>query len=152
MKLTLKANEQHQQRRKKQKNIMPAILIEVRKDYNEEEGTKIIDAVHSAMVTAFQIPPEDRTIRLLVHPPHRFAVSPIKTKPELYTLISVDAFSGRSIDAKRKLFSEIAKNLFELGIPKDHILIVIRDSKKESWGVQGGQSGYDVDLGFKVEV
>lgn len=131
---------------------MPAILIEVRKDYNEEEGAKIIDAVHSAMVTAFQIPIEDRTIRLLVHPPHRFAVSPAKTKPELYTLISIDAFAGRSIEAKRKLFSEITKNLSDLGIPKDHILIVVRDSKKESWGVQGGQSGYDVDLGFNIEV
>jgi phenylpyruvate tautomerase PptA (4-oxalocrotonate tautomerase family) len=131
---------------------MPAILIELRKDYNEEEGIKLINAVHSAMVTAFQIPTEDRTIRLLVHPPYRFAVSPTKTKPELYTLISVDAFSGRSIDAKRNLFREIVKNLSELGIPKDHILIVIRDSNKESWGVQGGQSGYDVDLGFKVEV
>ncbi|KIC00764.1 hypothetical protein OA88_17760, partial [Flavobacterium sp. JRM] len=84
--------------------------------------------------------------------PHRFAVSPTKTQPELYTLISVDAFSGRSIDAKRKLFSEMTKNLSELGIPKDHVLIVIRDSQKESWGVQGGQSAYDVDLGFKVEV
>lgn len=131
---------------------MPAILIEVRKDYNEEEGNKIIDAVHLAMVTAFQIPIEDRTIRLLVHSPHRFAVSPTKTKPELYTLISIDAFYGRSIDAKRKLFSKIVENLYELGIPKDHILIVVRDSKKESWGVQGGQSGNDVDLGFKVEV
>lgn len=131
---------------------MPAILIEVRKDYNEQEGAKLIDAVHSAMVAAFQIPQEDRTIRLLVHPPHRFAVSPTKTRPDLYTLISVDAFSGRSIEAKRKLFSEIAKNLSALGIPKDHILIVVRDSAKESWGVQGGQSGYDVDLGFKVEV
>ena len=104
------------------------------------------------MVTAFQIPAEDKTVRLLVHPPHRFAVSPTKTKPELYTLVSVDAFSGRSIEAKRKLFSETVKNLSELGIPKDHILIVVRDSSKESWGVQGGQSGYDVDLGFKVEV
>ncbi len=131
---------------------MPAILIEVRKDYNEEEGTKLINAVHNAMVTAFQIPIEDRTIRLLVHPPHRFAVSPTKKNPELYTLISVDAFSGRSIDAKRKLFNQIAENLYQLGIPKDHILIVVRDSNKESWGVQGGQSGYDVDLGFKVEV
>ena len=131
---------------------MPAILIEVRKEYNEEEGTKIIDAVHAAMVSAFKIPFEDRTIRLLVHPPHRFAVSPTKTKPELYTLISVDAFAGRSIEAKRKLFSEIAKNLSDLGIPKDHILIVVRDSNKESWGVQGGQSGHDVDLGFKVEI
>lgn len=131
---------------------MPTILIEVRKDYNEEEGTKVIDAVHSAMVSAFQIPPDDRTIRLLVHPPHRFTVSPTKTKPELYTLISIDAFAGRSIEAKRKLFGEIVNNLSELGIPKDHVLIVVRDSKKESWGVQGGQSGHDVDLGFKVEV
>ena len=131
---------------------MPTILIEVRKDYSEDEGNKIIDAVHSAMVTAFQIPAEDKTVRLLVHPPHRFAVSATKTKPELYTLVSVDAFSGRSIEAKRKLFSETVKNLSELGIPKDHILIVVRDSSKESWGVQGGQSGYDVDLGFKVEV
>ncbi len=131
---------------------MPAILIEVRKDYNETEGNQLIDAVHTAMVTAFQIPPEDKTVRLLVHPPHRFAVSPTKTQPELYTMISIDAFAGRSIDAKRKLFSEIAGNLFALGIPKDHILIVVRDSMKESWGVQGGQSGYDVNLGFKVEV
>ncbi len=111
---------------------MPAILIEVRKDYNEEEGMKVINAVHSAMVSAFQIPAEDKTIRLLVHPPHRFAVSPTKTEPELYTLISIDAFTGRSIDAKRKLFSEIVKNLSELGIPKDHILIVVRDNNKES--------------------
>ena len=118
----------------------------------KKKKKKIIVAVHSAMVTAFQIPSEDKTVRLLVHPPHRFAVSPTKSKPELYTLVSVDAFAGRSIDAKRKLFSEIAKNLNELGIPKDHILIVIRDSQKESWGIQGGQSGYDVDLGFKVEV
>ncbi|WP_285268855.1 tautomerase family protein [Kaistella rhinocerotis] len=131
---------------------MPAILIEVRKDYSETEGNQLIDAVHTAMVTAFQIPPEDKTVRLLVHPPHRFAVSPTKTQPELYTMISIDAFAGRSIDAKRKLFSEIAGNLFALGIPKDHILIVVRDSMKESWGVQGGQSGYDVNLGFKVEV
>ncbi len=35
---------------------MPAISIEVRKDHNREEVAKIIDAVHSAMVTAFQIP------------------------------------------------------------------------------------------------
>ena len=131
---------------------MPAILIEVRKDYSETEGNQLIDAVHTAMVTAFQIPPEDKPVRLLVHPPHRFAVSPTKTQPELYTMISIDAFAGRSIDAKRKLFSEIAGNLFALGIPKDHILIVVRDSMKESWGVQGGQSGYDVNLGFKVEV
>lgn len=83
------------------------------------------------MVTGFQIPPEDRTVRLLVHPPHRFPVSPAKSQHDLYTLVSVDAFAGRSIDAKRKLFYEIAKNLNELGIPKDHILIVVRTATKK---------------------
>lgn len=131
---------------------MPAILIEVRKDYDEEAGMKIIDAVHAAVVTAFQILPDDKTVRLLVHPAHRFAVPPTKSHPELYTLISIDAFAGRSIEAKRKLFSEIVKNLSELGIPEDHVLTVVRDSAKESWGLEGGKSGYDINLGFNVEV
>jgi phenylpyruvate tautomerase PptA (4-oxalocrotonate tautomerase family) len=131
---------------------MPAISIEVRKDYSEEEGTKLIDAVHAAMVSAFKIPVEDKTIRLIVHPAHRFAVSPKKLTPEFYTLISIDAFAGRSVDAKRNLYQEIVKNLSAFGIPKDHILIVVRDSKAESWGVQGGQAACDVDLGFKVDV
>jgi hypothetical protein len=43
-------------------------------------------------------------------------------------------------------------NLKPFGIPKDHILIVLRESKAENWGVQGGQAGCDVDLGFKVDV
>ena len=131
---------------------MPAVLIEVRKEYTEEEGIKLIDAVHLALVSAFKIPIVDKTIRLVVHQPHRFAVSPEKTKPEFYTFISIDAFAGRSVEAKRKLYKEIVKNLEQFGIPNDHILIVVKESIAESWGVQGGQAGCDVNLGFKVDI
>lgn len=131
---------------------MPAVSIEVRKDYSEEEGTKITHAVHSALVTAFQIPEHDKVVRLVVHAPHRFSVPSSTVHPELYTFISIDAYSGRSIEAKRNLYGEITKNLAALGIPADHVLTVVRESTKENWGVEGGKSAYDVDPGFKIEV
>lgn len=79
---------------------MPAALIEVRRPYTETEETGLINAVHSAMRSAFQLPDNDKTVRLMVHPPHRFAVPPDKTRPEVYTFISIDAFAGRSLEAK----------------------------------------------------
>nr|WP_212749443.1 hypothetical protein [Acinetobacter lwoffii] len=40
----------------------------------------------------------------------------------------------------------------EIGIPADHILIHLRESALENWGIRGGQAACDVDLGFKVDV
>jgi phenylpyruvate tautomerase PptA (4-oxalocrotonate tautomerase family) len=68
------------------------------------------------------------------------------------TLVSIDAFAGRSLDAKRKLYRAIVANLEPLGIPKDHVKIVLREIPRENWGIRGGQAGSDVDLGFKVDV
>ena len=131
---------------------MPGVLIEIRRQYNKEDEVCLINAVHLALLTSFKIPPTDKTIRLVVHEPHRFAVPPDKNKPDYYTYISIDAFAGRSIDAKRKLYQEIVNNLAPFGIPKDHILIVLKESNAENWGVQGGQVASEVDLGFKVNV
>ena len=59
---------------------------------------------------------------------------------------------GRSLDAKRNLYRAIVNNLEGLGIPKDHVKILLREIPKENWGIRGGQAGSDVELGFKVEV
>jgi hypothetical protein len=75
------------------------MLIEVRRQWSREEETAIIDAVHAALVTAFQIPGQDRHVRLQVHEPHRFAHPPALSKPEYATLVSVDCFAGRSAEA-----------------------------------------------------
>lgn len=113
---------------------------------------KIIDAVHSALQTAFKILPADKNVRLVIHSPHRFACPTDKTDPEYYTYISIDAFSGRSIDAKRKLYKSIVENLEVLGIPKDHVEILLREAPGENWGLQGGQAASEVILGYKVDV
>jgi Tautomerase enzyme len=60
---------------------------------------------------AFRIPATDKHVRLQVHEPHRFAHSPTLAEPEYATLVSVDCFAGRSIEAKRRLYREIVDRL-----------------------------------------
>jgi len=131
---------------------MPSVLIEVRRNYTHEEETAIMDAVHAALREAFRIPPGDRSVRLVVHEPHRFACPPEREKPEWFTHVSIDAFAGRSIEAKRRLYRVIVDNLAAVGIPKDHVEILLREIPSENWGIRGGRAACDVDLGFKVDV
>jgi phenylpyruvate tautomerase PptA (4-oxalocrotonate tautomerase family) len=131
---------------------VPSVLIEIRRAIPVEEEVAMIEAVHSALREAFKILPGDRNVRLVTHEPHRFASPPDRSRPELYTHISIDAFAGRSLDAKRALYLSIVANLESLGIPRDHVKILLREIPRENWGIRGGLAGSDVDLGFKVDV
>lgn len=131
---------------------MPASLIEVRRAYTPDEETALIDAVHAALVAAFRIPASDKTVRLLMHAPQRMACSPKLSQPERFTLVSIDAFAGRSLDAKRALYQAIVTGLEPLGIPRDHVKVLVRELPQENWGIRGGQAACDVELGFQVEV
>ncbi len=131
---------------------MPHVLIETRREAPEHEESALIEAVHAALVRAFRIPPEDRHVRLLVHEPRRFAVPPGLTEPDRFTLVTINAFAGRSLDAKRALYREIVDGLEPLGIPGDHVSIVVNDVPRSDWGIRGGRAASDVELGFDVNV
>jgi phenylpyruvate tautomerase PptA (4-oxalocrotonate tautomerase family) len=129
---------------------MPNVTIEVRKCYTKDQEQAIIDAVHAALMAGIKTPAWDRTIRLVVHEPHRFATPP--DKDERYTLVDIDLFPGRSLDAKKALYHAIVTNLAKFGIPADHIKVLLRESAAQNWGVRGGVPASEVDLGFKVDV
>ncbi len=131
---------------------MPSSLIEVRRQYSRPDEVAIIDAVHGALVAAFRIPVGDKHVRLLVHEPHRFSHAPHLAQPERYTLVTIDCFAGRSVDAKRALYREIVSRLAAFDIPADHITILLRESALENWGIRGGQAACDVNLQFDVNV
>lgn len=131
---------------------MPLVLIEVRRRYTDAEEASIVEAVHGALVAAFLIPPHDKIVRLVVHEPHRFACSPRLSAPEFFTLVSIDCFAGRSVQAKRNLYAQIVDRLAVFGIPRDHVLINLRELQPENFGIRGGQAACDVDLGFDVHV
>ena len=113
---------------------MPFVTIEVRRRWSDDEQTAIIDAVHAALIRAFGIPDSDKNIRLVEHDPQRFAVSHLLAQPEFKTLISIDCYSGRTVEMKRALYSEILQRLEAIGIPRGHASIVLREEPHENWG------------------
>jgi len=131
---------------------MPSVLIETRCHRSPLDESALMDAVHQALVYAFQIPAQDRNIRLVAHDPHRFACPADRSEPALFTYITVDAFAGRSLEAKRTLYKTIVQNLCALDIPADHIAITLRETPTTNWGIRGGQAACDIDLGFKIAV
>jgi phenylpyruvate tautomerase PptA (4-oxalocrotonate tautomerase family) len=125
---------------------MPAVLIEVQKKYSVEEEKSIISALNEAFQEAFNVGSRCMYVRFLVHELERVFVPSSKINPERYTMINVDCFEGRSLEAKRKLYQCIVQNLEPLGIPKDHVKILLRESAKENWGMRGGQAACDLEF------
>lgn len=131
---------------------MPSTTIDVRTSYTQAQEVAITEAVQSALVQAFKIPLDDRSIVLVAHLPHRMITPPTLVQPERYTVVRIDAFAGRSLRAKRQLYQAIVGNLQPLGIPPHHVKVCLREIPTENWGVQGGQAACDVDLGFQINV
>ena len=50
------------------------------------------------------------------------------------------------------LYREIVESLGPLGIPPDHVSVLLREAPLENWGIRGGVAACDVDLGFDVNV
>ena len=73
-------------------------------------------------------------------------------KLELFTVIRIDCFTGRSLDTKRYLYRLVIEKLHHFSIPSDHIKIMLSESSLDNWGIRGGQATCDIDLGFKVNL
>jgi phenylpyruvate tautomerase PptA (4-oxalocrotonate tautomerase family) len=129
---------------------MPMIRVEIREGWSPAEKAGLLDAIHAAAVEALRIPDEDRTQMLTEHPAEAFEIPP--GKGERFTLVEVTMFAGRSLDAKRRLYRAVVRNLGRLGVPASDVLTVLHEVPLENWGIRGGTPASDVDLGFEVGV
>jgi phenylpyruvate tautomerase PptA (4-oxalocrotonate tautomerase family) len=129
---------------------MPLVMIETRRGLSAETKRRLFDAVHDALVAAFKIPDHDRGQRLMEYSPEDFEIPP--GKGERFTIVTIEAFAGRSLDAKRALYREIVERLETAGVPKTDVFIVLKEIPTENWGLRGGVAGCDIDLGFNVRV
>ncbi|HUR84533.1 MAG TPA: tautomerase family protein [Solirubrobacteraceae bacterium] len=132
---------------------MALVRIEVLQGRSAEQKRQLLAAARDALVSALRVPPGDPTLRLVeldpldvMLPTDPYAMS------ELFALVEITMFSGRSLQAKRRLYRELVGAFTALGIPELDITIVILESSRENWGVRGGLSAEDVDLGFSVEI
>ena len=128
---------------------MPLVKVSLLKGKSIEEKKALLDAIHAALLDAFKIPENDRTQRIFEFEPENFDIPEEKTSN--YTIIEIDVFPGRSLDAKRKLYQKIVQNLSEQIQPND-ILVILKEPSLENWGVRGGMPASEIDLGFKLDV
>ncbi|HXQ50122.1 MAG TPA: tautomerase family protein [Stellaceae bacterium] len=129
---------------------MPDVLVEVRGTWLGSGKARFLDAIHAAMVEAIKIPLDDKLLRLVAHAPDDFIIPP--GRGEKFTRIEITLFNGRSLEAKRKLYTAIVRNLEPFGVPAEDVKIILLEVPPENWGVRGGHAACDIDIGFKVRV
>lgn len=127
---------------------MPSTRIETTSGWITDHAT-LIAAVQAAIVESIRVPPGDRDIRILEYPAHAFAAP--HGKGPRYTVVELSMFTGRSLDAKRRLYAALASAFERFGVPAADLKIFIHDVDRANWGL-GGKAASDIELGFKIDV
>ncbi|MFD2238419.1 tautomerase family protein [Aureimonas populi] len=128
---------------------MPATRMETRRGWIGNRRLEVIEAVQRALLTGLQIPDHDRCISLVEYEADAMITPP--SKGPSYSVIEIKLFSGRSLDAKRKLYAALAEELSAFGVPASDIKIVLVEIDPVNWGL-GGLPASEIDLGFKIDV
>ena len=128
---------------------MPSTRIETRRGWIGDRRLAVIEAVQRALVTGLKIPEYDRCISLTEYDADAMIVPP--GKGQSYSVIEIKLFSGRSLDAKRRLYAAIAEELSAFGVPAADIKVVLLESEPLNWGL-GGLPASEIELGFKIDV
>jgi 4-oxalocrotonate tautomerase family enzyme len=128
---------------------MPSTRIETRAGWIGTRQAELLEAVQRAMVEGIRIPEGDRCVRLLELPPEAILARPDRS--EKYTIIEISMFKGRSIEAKRRLYAALVRELAAFDVPARDVKVLIHEPERENWSV-GGVALSDVELGFTVEV
>jgi phenylpyruvate tautomerase PptA (4-oxalocrotonate tautomerase family) len=129
---------------------MPHVRIEIVKGRSLAERRQLFQAVHDALMEAFRITDDDRIQRIVEHDAENFEIPPGSS--DRYTLIEITAFPGRSAEAKRDLYRVLVQRLGEVAIDPMDVSVVIIEPALESWGLRGGRSAAEVDLGISLDV
>jgi phenylpyruvate tautomerase PptA (4-oxalocrotonate tautomerase family) len=127
---------------------MPSTRIETAAGWITDHAA-IIAAVQRALVEGIRIPEADRDIRIAEYPPHAFA--PADGRGAHYMVIEISLFSGRSLDAKRRLYAALTRELAPFDLAPSDLKVILHEVPRENWGLRG-QAATDIELGFKIEV
>lgn len=128
---------------------MPSTRIHTRRGWIGDRRTALLEAVQRALVTGLRIPPRDRCVMLAEQDAGDMLVPP--EAGELFTVVEVTLISGRSPEAKRRLYAAVVAELAGFGLAASDVRVILVESPAENWSV-GGRPASEIDLGFKVDV
>lgn len=128
---------------------MPSTRLETRTGWIDGRHAQIIAAIQRAIVEGIRVPENDRDIRILEYPAEAFAPPP--GRGPAYCVLEIAMFTGRTLDAKRRLYAALSRELAAFGVAAGDLKVFIHDVPRENWGL-GGKAATDIEIGFKIDV
>lgn len=112
--------------------------------------TKLSDTVHGCLVEALGLPEDKRFQRFFSLSEADFVFP--AGRSSRYTVLEILLFSGRSVEAKKRLIRLLYRRFAdELGYPPSDLEVVLIEMPRENWGIRG-LPGDELDLAYTVEV
>ena len=129
---------------------MAQVVVYGRRQSLDQRRSVLSEAIHAAIMSALDYPPEKRFQRFIpldepdfIYPADRGAD---------YTIIEISMFEGRTDAAKRALIAELFTRVeAEAGISPHSLEITITETPRVNWGIRG-QNAADLTLNYRVEV
>jgi phenylpyruvate tautomerase PptA (4-oxalocrotonate tautomerase family) len=122
---------------------MPIVTVRVRRPKAAEFKSRILDAVHAALVD-IGVSPNDRFHRVLELAADDFEYD--ATFPDVQTrrtddfaLVEILLGTGRSVKLKKALVAGILERLAPQGFDPENLMVVFQDVAWENWSPAGGR-------------
>ncbi|CAH2773813.1 MAG: Tautomerase [uncultured Caballeronia sp.] len=72
---------------------------------------------------------------------------------ETSLLIEITLFAGRSLDAKRRLYMQLAHDISrQRGIDPAHVMVLLREEPFDNWGMRGGHAATDLTFDYAIAI
>ncbi len=125
---------------------MPLVRIDLVQGKPAAYRQAIGAMIHEAMVSAINVPLEDRFQIVTEHAPENHIFSPsylgiAHTDDIVFIQITLNA--GRTTEMKKALYKAIADGLHErIGLRREDVFIVLTEVAKENWSFGNGEAQY----------
>jgi len=125
---------------------MPMVKIYLRKGKSEEYVRLVSEAIHDALVTEASVPPDDK-----FHVIHQTEPADLMANPSYggvsrsadLIVVEVTLNAGRSVEVKRSLYRQMARNLQRaVSLRSDDLLVSLVEVSKEDWSFGKGLATY----------
>jgi phenylpyruvate tautomerase PptA (4-oxalocrotonate tautomerase family) len=122
---------------------MPLVTLTVQKPKSPEFKTKVLNAIHEALVSV-GVPATDKFQRVLELSQDDFrfdAQYPDTTRPRNsdFVLIEILWSVGRSVKVKKAFFAKAVELIAASGLDPENVMICFKETAWENWSFAGGR-------------
>jgi len=125
---------------------MPLVRVDLSAGKSDDYRATIGDVIYEAMVSALNVPKNDRFMVISEHTPANLVADKAYlgiARSEDVVLIQVTLNEGRTIEVKKAFFMAVAKGLhLRLDMRMEDVFISLVEVPKQNWSFGNGEAQY----------